>query len=209
MTRARSRPRRRVAMTLIELLLATAGVGLIAVAVASMMFATSAGTASSTDMRAFVVQHQTVGQRIENAVRQSILVLDGDSSHIVLWTADKDGSGLPNHDELQRIDMVDGELRSREVVWPANWNAGQITAANTSYALNANFSQITADVSESARFVTTVWARNVTALSLNINSGSPQTTTLVAYRATLQPGKIAETISGQIAHRNTLAEVEP
>ena len=91
-------------ITLVELMIAMAITGMIGVTIASMLFAVSKGTASRTDMRNVIVQTKIINSRFGAAVRGAKMILDNDTDFLVLWTADKDGDGLPGLLELQRIE---------------------------------------------------------------------------------------------------------
>lgn len=188
----------RAGLTLIELLLAVAGTGFVAAAVAMMLSAIATGTNSRNDLRQSVVRQKTIMARLTAAIRSSHMVLAADDDLLVLWTSDADGSETPNLGEIRRIerDAATGELRS--YVAPLDLAPG----ANTEFSLATDFEAATDGIKGDANFPEDVWATGLTSWTITINADAAQDASLVSSRIVVGPGNIQETIIGAAALRN-------
>lgn len=185
------RPHRQRGLSMIELILSTAGLAMVGLALSSMLFATRYGTESSRDIRSLVVKHKTVLARFGAAVRSSKMVLAQGSGYVVLWMEDTDESGTPHLAELRRIerDLVTNELRSYRA--PDDLPAGD----NTEYDLaSTDFNDVTTLVKGTADFPAALWADDVNDLAITLDDADPQAARLVKYRITFVAGDLTDTV---------------
>jgi len=174
-------PRATRGVMLVEVLLALAITGLIAAGVASLLFATAGGTKERQELRRRNVRVDVVAARIDGAVRSSNRIVGRDNRCIVLWTSDSTANGMPNLSELRRIEWDPTTKRLLCSEAPASLSA----AANIAYPLAAtDFVSVTAALSGTGSFPSTVWANGVSGWA-----SSPtvitDTTRLVSYQITL------------------------
>ncbi len=191
----RQHARRRAGLTLLELLLATAGTALIGAATASMLFAVSRGTDSDTDMRSLVSRGNSVGNRLDTALRSSAQVLASNADTLVLWMADTDGDDVPALSELRRLDhdTANDRLQSSTI-------AG--SATDVIYSLSDDFLAVTDTAIGNGSLDTTVWAQNLTAATWTFNHADPTAASLVGYQLTLTQGPRDHALVGTCRLRN-------
>lgn len=195
--------RARRGLTLVELLMALAITAMVGLAIASMLFAVSRGTASSQDMRGLVVKHKALDARLAAAIRSSRKVLATGSNCIVLWMADTRADGVPDLSELRRIEVDNtGSLVSYSASFPANWSQAAIDAADTSYPLNSDFLTVTSGLKSNSLFPSTKWMTGVTAITFTLNNATAQSANLVSYRATVTSGSQSAVPVGAATLRN-------
>ncbi len=196
--------RRCLGLTLVELLLALSITALVGASIAAMLTAVSYGTSSEKDLRTLVVKHKTTDARQSAAIRSSKMVLDQGADFMVLWTADLNGSGLPNLLEIRRIEYDSGtnELKSHETDFPDSWSQATIDAANAEYQLTDDFGAITSALTSSSLFPSSLWATDVTDWTVTLDNADPQRASLVSYRVTLQTGSMSDTTVNASALRN-------
>ncbi len=202
--RPRPRPPRHgtaAGMTIIELLLAMSATALIALAIASMLFATSSGSDNDRDLRELAVRQKLLINRVTAAIRTSRQVLAEGDDYLVLWTADTTGEGEPNLSEIRLIELDSGsdELRSYES--PAN------PSPDTEYPLaSTNFDNFGTGalppVKGTADLPVETWGKSVTGWSITLDDADPQSASRVAFQFTLEDGQLSETAIGQASPRN-------
>jgi hypothetical protein len=140
--------------TLVELMMATVGVGLMAVGISSMLTVVAYGTTSSRDLRSLVVKQKAVSARINAAVRGSKMVLDSGLGLIVLWIHDDDEDGLPS---LSEIRLVEFDQTTKQIVsYKANL-AGLtddvLALVDTALPLDSDFVDLTESFKDPQYFV--------------------------------------------------------
>jgi type II secretory pathway pseudopilin PulG len=188
----------RRAMTLLEVMLAMAGVAMIGLAMSSFLFATVYATNTGKDMRVLIVKHKSVLARMSAAIRSSKMIVAQGNDYLVLWVADTDDSGTPHLAELRRIerDAATKTLRSYEApdtLAPAD---------NTEYDLaSTNFDTATNAVKGTAKFPAETWTTEVAAGAITLDEASPQAARLVSYRFTVEANDMSEIIIGATALR--------
>ncbi len=104
---SRPQPKHRTlhhAMTLLELLMALAITGIIVVAISSMMYGVTTGTASVDGIRVIVAKSKAVTARIDHAVMSGKRILDSGDDFILIWADDPNMDGLPAACELLLIE---------------------------------------------------------------------------------------------------------
>ena len=175
-------------LTLVELLMALAIVGLVAAAAASLLFSVAQATAARNDLRTLTVRQAVIEGRLSAAARSSIKVLAVGNNYIVLWMADANGDGQVNISEMRRIewDSPQDQLVSYVAAFPGNWTPQQIQAVDLAYPLSSDFNQITTTLKGQTWFPATPWATGITAMSFSVNPASAESATLISYQATLQ-----------------------
>ena len=183
----RSRPRRCVAMTIMELLLALAAMGLVGAAIASMLSAVAYGTDTSNDMRSLVVKSKTLSARMTAHVRKARMVLDHGSEFLVLWVVDEDEDDTPS---LQEIERIEWDASTDELV---RYTASK-SAKDTEYKLSDDFGNETKKLKGSGDFPRRVWGRAVTNWDVTLDDSDPQKAALVSFRLTLAAGS-SETVA--------------
>lgn len=195
--------RRLRGLTLVELLLALAITALIGAAIAAMFFAVSYGTSSRNDLRGLVVRQRTLTARLDASVRGSAQILAAGGDYVVLWMGDSRANKAPDLSELRRIeyDSAGKTLISYKAVFPAGWTQAAIDAADTSYALTADFNAVTKALKGNSLWPSETWMTNVTEAALTYNNASASSATLVSYRFTLGSGTTAAPVAGAAALR--------
>jgi Tfp pilus assembly protein PilW len=202
----RPRPRVRCGLTIVELLLALAITGVIGAAIASVVYATCEGTASRQNLLSLVVRRKVVESRTAGLLRSAEMVLAYGANSLVLWMYDTNLSGTPNRSEIRYLefDPTTGQLACYKNVWPNTMTPVQILAADTEYALSADFNTLIPALKTDPNFVREVWATNVTAVQFTPNSTNLQTATLVTYSVTLTNGAVSEVIVNAAALHNAV-----
>lgn len=197
--RLQPRMGRRRGMTLIELLLAIAGTGLVAAATAMMMHAVAAGTSSRGDMRQAVVRHKTVAGRVSTMVRSSYQVLAAQEDVLVLWLGDADGNKSPNLAEICRVerDAATSQLRCYRA------EAGLDPAANTAYPIESDFAAVTEQLRDTALYPHQLWATGVSQWEVSIDADDPREAALISSRLTFDFSGMRDTAIAAVALRNT------
>ena len=198
------RRKRCAGMTLVELMLALAGVGFISVAVTVMLSAVAEGTSVSQDIRGSVVRSKTVGARLSAALRSSRLLLDHGGNHVVFWVADTNDSGGVNLSEIRRIEWSStrNEIWCFKAKFDDNLTKEQREQTDTAYELNEDFGQITSGLIEDESMEGEVWATDVSNWRLSYNNTAPEEATLISFRITLKANGLATTAIGAAALRN-------
>ena len=191
--------RGRRGFTLVELLLALAVTGLVAGALASMLFAARYGTSAENYLRTAVVQETIIRQRLNAAVRSARMVLAQGSTYVVLWAPERRAPGTPNLSELRRIELDPTNQRLLHYQAPAGLSA----ANDTAYPLDStDFNAVTHSLKGSSDFPAEPWGSAVTGWTISLDSGDPQLARVVDYRLSLDAGKTAITAACSAALRS-------
>tara|TARA_Y100001954_G_C15676192_1_gene535316 strand:+ start:174 stop:947 length:774 start_codon:yes stop_codon:yes gene_type:complete len=139
-----ARRTRQHGFTLVELMMATVGVSLMAIGITSMLTVVAYGTTSSRDLRSLVVKQKAVSARINAAVRGSKMVLESGLGYTVLWIHDDDEDGLPS---LSEIRLVELNQTSRQIVsYKANLaglSDAILAVVDTPIPLDSDFEDLT------------------------------------------------------------------
>ncbi|MFI4859903.1 MAG: hypothetical protein ACIAXF_04380 [Phycisphaerales bacterium JB063] len=197
MLRAKRRPARRATgLTLIELMLALAGISLIGSAIASMLVAVSYGTQADKDLRGLITKQMALRSRLSAALRESTMVLEHGAGYVYLWEHDADGSGTPNLSEITLVEF-DADTQTLEV-----YRAPAAPSSDLEYDLSASFTTQTASVRATADFPATRWASGVEAFETTLDHDEAQSARLVGYRFTLLAGEESDEVVGAAALRN-------
>ena len=201
-SRIRRRPRR-AGMTLVELLLAMSSTAMIGAAIAAMLAAVSYGTSSEKNMRSLVVRNKVISARFSAAIRDAHMILETGDDYVVLWRIDTDESGTPHLGEIQwiELDADSSEIRSYEADF-SGMTQPQIDAANTEFALEADFDSGTSGVRGTAVFPAEVWAGSTTGWTVTVNDADEQQATLVSFRFQIEHEDMTDTLIGAAALRN-------
>ena len=173
-------------LTLVEMLLALAITGMIGVAIASMLSAVAYGTSESRDIRSLVVKNKTLGARVSASIRQAAQVLDLDDGYVVLWINDTNGSGVPDLQELQRIELDDDADQL------ASYTPDPDTE-DVAYAIDDDFDTITTDLIDSGDMIETLWATGVSQWVVDCDTDDPADAALVSFQITLTSGTLTDT----------------
>src|SRR4051812_34952429 len=83
-------------LMLVEVLLALAISGMVAAAVAAMLFALANGSRDRQDLRHRNVRAEVVIARVDTAIRSSSMLLGRTPNCVVLWVADSRKNGRPD-----------------------------------------------------------------------------------------------------------------
>lgn len=194
----RTRHRRR-GLTLLELLLAMAGTGMVAVAVSSMLFTVSHATGSKTDMRKLVVRQKTLSSRITAAIRESKMILVSEPDVLILWVNDDNDNEQPDLAELRRIErssVTNSVISFKSPDDIADEDNTEFDLATTDFDVATNA------VKSTNNFPAERWGLDVTAWSFTLNDANPQLATLVSYQVTLNTGGMSDTHIATAALRN-------
>ena len=176
---------------MVELLLAMAGTGFVAVAISSMLFSVSYGTTSNKDLRKIIVREKITAARVTAAIRESNRVLATGDGFIVLWVNDDDADGQPKLSELRRIERVAVTSSILSYRSPASIAPADDTVFDLA---TSDFEGETDAVKGTADFPAERWATDVSNWTISINNPTAQLATLVSFRLTLQ-GNGTEDIS--------------
>lgn len=194
-----ARARRRAGLTLVELMLATAGTAMIGAAIVSMLTAISYGTNSTKDMRALVIRHKALAARVTAAVRGSCMVLEADTDYLVLWAYDADESGTPDLLEIRRIsyDAATDTVTSYVAV---------DGTTDVSYTFDTDFETTTDALISADTMAGSVWASGVSQWATSLNDDDEQAATLVSYEFQLTHNDMTDWGIGAVALRNHAPE---
>ncbi len=182
--------------------------GLVGAAVAAMLSAVAYGTSSRRELRGAVVRYRNVEERVSASVRSARAVLETGTDYVVLWMHDTRVNQTPDLSEIRMIerDTAAGNVL-RAFQFPSNWTQAQIDAAEQYYTLSGNpagyFRTQTTTAKTAGSFVPTLWASNVTALTVQANTSDPATTSLVSFRIDLKNGDLTHTLIGAASPRIT------
>lgn len=146
--------RKRRGFTLVELMIATVGVSLIAVGITSMLTVVAYGTTSSRDLRSLVVKQKAVSARINAAMRGAKMVLDTGLGYSVLWIHDDNEDSLPS---LSEIRLVEFDQASGQIVsYKANLSGltdDMLAIVNAALPLDSDFESLTQSFKDPQYFV--------------------------------------------------------
>lgn len=194
-------PRQR-GLTLVEMLLATASTALIGLAIAGMLSMVAYGTQEAKDARSLVVQSKAVNSRLTAAIRQGGLILaantptDTGDDWLILWVPAADAqASAPKLSELHRLEYnsTARTIRSYRNTAPAS---------DTAYALTDDFKAITDTLISNGTLTAEIWATDIDAAALRLDSATVQDAALVTYRLTLRHGDLTEEVVSAAALRN-------
>ena len=180
-TSAAPRRRRRLALMLIEVLLALAITGMVATAVASLLFAVANGSRDRQELRRHNVRADVLAARLDGAVRSSSMLLGHDSTCLVLWVRDSRKNGKPDLSELRRIDW-DPTTRQLKCYQAPDDLA---PADDVTYALTADFIDATDAAKDTPVFPAEVWGGNVTAWASSPAAADPRDARTITYSVTV------------------------
>jgi len=91
-------------LTLLELLLALAGMAFVGTAGTALLVGVVYGTSTDQDMRSLITRQMALRARLEARVRESLLLLDSGGDYMILWSSDLNEDGLPSKAEIQVIE---------------------------------------------------------------------------------------------------------
>jgi type II secretory pathway pseudopilin PulG len=187
------RARRRAGLSLLELLLALAGVALIGAALVAMLGAVTYGTQRQHDLQKLVAQRQAVTERIETAVRNAEAVLEVDEDYIVLWQEDHHDEGEVNEDEVQRIERHDDETLVNYHPEEDDSDGGVLTGP---------IGLVTETFADDGTLVPELWSRGVPRFDPALDADQPREARLVIYRIRLEADETSTAITSAAALRN-------
>lgn len=184
------RPRsaqRAAGLTLVELTVSMAVMGLVALGVASMLMAVSSGTRTGSAGRALLVQEAALRARLTNTVRASRQILALGEYDLVLWVADRDGSEAPNLRELVhlRYDPDTDQLVRRSASFPEFWDDDQVAAVDTAYEMTADFLTVAEDLDGTEHWAEQRWTSGLSAWSLRADQVDANAATAIAFTLTV------------------------
>lgn len=183
--------------TLAELLLAITISGVIAAAVAAMIYAVSYGTTSQRDLQSILVENDVAGSRINALVRPSRQVLASGANYLVLWLNDADGDSQAAVSELCRIEYDQAHNSLYTYRAPAN------VAPNTIYPIaTTDFAAVTSAIKGTASFPQTLLASDITGVTFTLDDADPKLSALVTVRITTTINKTSGTTVVASAMRN-------
>ncbi|MEM9882992.1 MAG: prepilin-type N-terminal cleavage/methylation domain-containing protein [Planctomycetota bacterium] len=189
------RPACRRGLTLVELMMSLAIVGLIGVTIGGMLTAVAHGTDDEQSARALVARQLTVTSRLNAAIRGSRQVLDAGDGWLVLWTRDLDGNDAPSLLEIRLIELDTANATLGSYAAPGG-------AADVAYTLSDNFDAITQTLRGTADFPETRCVGGVQAFALSYDTADATAARLVSYRLRLTSGVNAYEAVGTALLRN-------
>ncbi|XAM00381.1 hypothetical protein OT109_03130 [Phycisphaeraceae bacterium D3-23] len=188
--------RRVIGLTLLEMMLALAGMSLIGSAIASMLVAVSYGTQADKDLRGLITKQMALRSRLSAEVRESSMVLDRGDGYLFLWINDDDESETPNLSEITLIEF-DADAQALNV-----YQAPAAPSSDPAYDLAVSFVTQTSGVKGTADFPATRWASEISAFETTLDQGIVQSARLVSFRMTLLAGDEQDEVVGAAALRN-------
>lgn len=189
------------AFTLVEVLLATVMVALMAAGVAAILQVAAYGSSSQREVRRVVVRSRQAQARLDAALRNAHAILASGSGYIVLWTGDSRTDKKVNPSELQLIELASGTLTSYTTVYPGGWTQAQIDAADTAYPTGTNYYTAAQNAKSGAYFPGTPWCTQLSGLSFTLNAAVATEATLVTYSVTLTDASLTEPVQASVALR--------
>jgi hypothetical protein len=189
---AAPRPRRRRALTMVELLLAMAITSLVGLATAAMLRATAYATFSRQGQRTLLVRAQTIETRLAAAVRGAAEIVVPNSAtptqaeYIVLWAGDANADDVKQLAEMQLI-----ERNTTTGVLATYSNAGAVGDFTTAAAFRT---------AALATYPSDGWGGGLTELSFTLVTTAADHP-LLTYRLTLSEGDATQTLQGAAAPR--------
>jgi hypothetical protein len=189
----------------VELLLASAVSGVVALATAAMLGAVSYGTRDGRDLRTLLVRQATTRARLDAATRSAVMVLDHSDNHVLLWMGDTRENDSPDLSELMLIEWNSSprELQSRAASFPASYTQDQVEAADATYSTDDDFGAIIRNLKAGSLFPAQTWCKGVTQVRFDLdNETEPQAARLVSYRVGTTSGRVTDVLAGAGALRN-------
>jgi hypothetical protein len=190
----RTRPAPR-ALTLVELLIGLAITGAVSAVLAILINATAVGTNSTQDGRRSLVKMQGIKAQVEDTISNSCCVLAVGTNYLILWTGDIDGAASDvnravNLSELRllEVDTATGDLNLYSVQWPTTFTSASIRTADTTYAANNTWYTACTAAKAGGYFVPTVIAKNVTGMTVSLDSATVTDGKLVSVVLTFTDG---------------------
>ncbi len=192
--------------TFLELLLSMMVTVMVGGAISAMLFAIARGTDDGADSRSLVIQHKVVAGRLDASIRSAKSILAIGSNYIVLWMRDSRANGSPDLSEIRRIeyDSATHSLVSYKASFPAGYTQAQIDAADTAYAINADFAATTNALKGTPNFPAEVWCQSLYGWTMSLDNLATQNARLVSYRLTIGTGTKTATVCGAAALRSSL-----
>jgi len=170
-------------LTLLELILALATLGLITAAIAAMFSAIGHATRQRDELRRLTVQKQAVSARLEQVIRGARATLEVNDDSLTLWTKDVDKDGEVDDTERLRIERTDdAELMS--------YTPGDRGLLGLS---------LLGGSSDSER---RLWARGVADWTPRISTNDERDARLVTYHLTLEAGALRDETTAAVALRS-------
>ncbi|MBL4701347.1 MAG: hypothetical protein JKX85_08815 [Phycisphaeraceae bacterium] len=214
--------RKRRGFTIVELMLATIGVSLIALGISSMLSVVAYGTTSSRDLRSLVVKQKTTSARLDAAIRGSKLVLESGADYMVLWVHDDNDDSKPSLSEIRRVEL---DLANEHILsYKAQLDGlslEMLAAVDGSFEFDSDFDALTESFKNPQYFVDIaqtlsltlalddanlfppeIWATSVSGLLLALDVAPSQQARLVNYQVTFDIGTLSDTTIGTASLRN-------
>ncbi len=191
---------RRRGLSLLELLLGVSVTVIIGAAVASVMLVASAASAHQQTDRDFCVWQGVVTARIGTLLRSSGMVLASRSDYLALWTSDADRDGEPSASEIVIV-MRDSATNR---LWCYEPPDDLAIERDVSYRLfYTDFVTKPLELLEGTPVLTgQLWAEDVLALEITLDTVDPKDARFVAYRLTANLDGVQNTTIGGAALRN-------
>jgi Tfp pilus assembly protein PilE len=190
-------PRRPRGLTLAELILATAILSLVGLAIAGMTYAHFRDSYHQTEVRHATVSQDVAAKRLETAIRDSQMILANGSNFIVLWLADRTAGTNPTLSDLCRIEL--NTTTNTLYCYKAATNLS--TANNFQCTLTTtNFDSVTAAMKSDGNFPGTAWGSGITSFTTSLD-GNAQQARRVTYQIAVTKSDVSETAVGTVALR--------
>ena len=191
------RRRLRRAVTLAELIIAMIITSMLALGVASILYAASYGTSSRREVRRIAVRSQQLRTRIGDGVRNSRAVLASGvavngNKYLVLWKGDSnsDDKDQVNLSELMMIEWV---ASSEELI---ACEAASPPAPDTVYAAGTDFHAAMLQARTDGDVTDTYWSQGITAIDFTLDQVTPALARKVTWDVTMADQLLSETIVG-------------
>ncbi|MEM7681019.1 MAG: hypothetical protein AAF288_03595 [Planctomycetota bacterium] len=192
--RVRRLPRNRRGLTLLELLLASAGAALVAAGSLAMLNVAQYGQDDTHDFRKLAAARKAAHARLSASLRECRQVLDAGPSHLVLWRSDLDGDGAPNLLELRRLDY-DSVAQTITLYDP------DPAATDVSYTPADDFETITDALLGGASMPGKTWVTDVDSFAATLDNATEADAAVVTLTLQITPGELADTIVVESALR--------
>ena len=192
--------RRRLGLTLVELLIGLAITAVTCAILALLINATAVGTNTQNDGRRSLVRLQMVKSALEEEFTNCRAVLATGSNYVVYWIGDQPGAVTPanNAVNLSEIRYLTVDASGNLNLWyfkcPAGTSDAAILAYDTTCAANTNWYSLVVPLINTAYVPSTTLATGVTSLAASLDSASPTSAHYIHLRIDLNDGIVAKYI---------------
>ncbi|MEM9294799.1 MAG: hypothetical protein AAGA57_03270 [Planctomycetota bacterium] len=168
-------------LTLVELLLASAGAALVAAAALAVLGVAQYGEEDAHDYRTLVASRKAAHARLTASLRECRQVLAFGADYMVLWRSDLDGDDTPDLLELRRLSY--DAAADTITLYDAD-----PSATDVSYALTDNFQTVTDGLITAGTMTGRTWVTEVDAFTPTLDDATAADAAVVVLTLRITPG---------------------